>query len=77
MQSNEVRIKSILKHQLGVREEYVWPESSLNNDLGADSLDRIEIVMEIEEEFGVEISDETWDDVETVEDALDVIETQG
>ena len=59
----EERIRSIIVEQLGVRPEQVTPEASFVDDLGADSLDTVELVMAFEEEFGLEISDEDADEL--------------
>ncbi|MBU2504437.1 MAG: acyl carrier protein, partial [Candidatus Omnitrophica bacterium] len=56
--STEEKIKEIIAEQLGVKKEEIKPESSFIDDLGADSLDTVEVVMALEEEFGIEIPDE-------------------
>jgi len=56
--TNEVRVKEIIVEQLGVNEDQVTPEAKLLEDLGADSLDAVELVMAIEEEFGIEVPDD-------------------
>ena len=68
------KVKSIIVEQLGVKAEDVTPESSFINDLGADSLDTVELVMALEEEFGVEIPDEDAEKISTVGDAIKYIE---
>ena len=68
------RVKSIIAEQLGVKPEEVTPEASFVEDLGADSLDTVELVMALEEEFGIEISDEDAEKMTTVGDALKYIE---
>jgi acyl carrier protein len=71
--SNELRVKKIVAEQLGVNEAEVKNESSFVNDLGADSLDTVELVMALEEEFGVEIPDEAAEKITTVQEALDYV----
>jgi acyl carrier protein len=70
----EERVKSIIVEQLGVDAEEVKPEASFVEDLGADSLDTVELIMAFEEEFGVEISDEEAEKIKRVKDAIDYIE---
>ncbi len=67
------RVKKIIVDQLGVEEETVTPEASFVDDLGADSLDTVELVMALEEEFGVEIPDDAAEKILTVKDAIDFI----
>ena len=69
----EVKVKKIISEQLGVPEADVKPEASFVNDLGADSLDTVELVMALEEEFGVEIPDEDAEKIATVQNAIDYI----
>ena len=64
------KVKSIIVEQLGVDEEEVTPDASFVEDLGADSLDTVELVMALEEEFGLDIHDEDADKFKTVGDAL-------
>ncbi|MBA4382919.1 MAG: acyl carrier protein [Sideroxydans sp.] len=73
MSTNEQRVKKIVAEQLGVNESEVKNESSFVNDLGADSLDTVELVMALEEEFGVEIPDEEAEKITTVQLALDYV----
>ncbi|MFN8091328.1 MAG: acyl carrier protein [Vicinamibacteria bacterium] len=68
------RVKKIIVDQLGVEEETVTPEASFVDDLGADSLDTVELVMALEEEFGIEIPDEDAEKISKVKDAVDYIE---
>jgi acyl carrier protein len=67
------RVKKIVVEQLGVKEEEVSNESSFVEDLGADSLDTVELVMALEEEFGCEIPDEEAEKITTVQQAIDYI----
>jgi acyl carrier protein len=73
MASIEERVKQIVAEQLGVDEEQVTNEASFMEDLGADSLDTVELVMALEEEFDIEISDEDAEKIQTVQDAVDYI----
>ena len=68
--SLDERVKKIIAEQLAVSEEEVKPEASLVDDLGADSLDQVELVMALEEEFNIEISDEEAENIKTVQDTL-------
>ena len=68
------RLKKLVVEQLGVDEEEVKPEASFVDDLNADSLDLVELIMSLEEEFGMEISDEDAEKIQTVQDAVDHIE---
>ena len=68
------KVKSIIVEQLGAKAEEVTPTASFVNDLGADSLDTVELVMALEEEFGIEIPDEDAEKITTVEDAVKYIE---
>lgn len=72
--SNLDKIKEIIVEQLGVEADQVVAEASFVNDLGADSLDTVELIMAFEEEFGVEIPDEEAEKIKTVKDVLDYIE---
>ncbi len=73
MSSIEERVKKIVMEQLGVKEEEVVPEASFVDDLGADSLDTVELVMALEEEFETEIPDEEAEKITTVQLALDYV----
>lgn len=73
MSSIEERVKKIVCEQLGVKEEDVKSSSSFVNDLGADSLDTVELVMALEEEFETEIPDEDAEKLTTVQEAIDYI----
>jgi acyl carrier protein len=73
MENIEQRVKKIVAEQLGVNEADVKNESSFVNDLGADSLDTVELVMALEEEFETEIPDEEAEKIATVQQAVDFI----
>ena len=73
MATVDERVKKIIAEQLGVEEDEVTPEASFVEDLGADSLDTVELVMALEEEFGIEIPDEDAEKILTVGKALDYI----
>ncbi|MCM8819802.1 MAG: acyl carrier protein [Candidatus Omnitrophica bacterium] len=70
----EERVKEIIAEQLGFKKEEIKPESSFVDDLGADSLDTVEVVMALEEEFGIEIPDEDAEKITTVGEAIKYIE---
>jgi acyl carrier protein len=72
--SIEEKVKKIICEQLEVNEEDVVPEASFVDDLGADSLDQVELIMAMEEEFGVSISDEEAEKIVTVQDAIGYIQ---
>jgi acyl carrier protein len=67
------RVKEIVAEQLGVEEAQVTTEASFMDDLGADSLDTVELVMALEEEFDIEIPDEDAEKIQTVNDAIEYI----
>ena len=69
------RVKKVVVEQLSVEESLVTPEASFTADLGADSLDTVELVMAFEEEFGCEIPDEEAEKIQTVQDAVNYIES--
>lgn len=73
MSSIEDRVKKIVVEQLGVKEEEVNAEASFVDDLGADSLDTVELVMALEEEFECEIPDEEAEKITTVQQAVDYV----
>ncbi len=67
------KVKKIVADQLGVDEEKITPQSSFTDDLGADSLDLVELIMALEEEFGISISDEEAQKIRTIGEAVDYI----
>ncbi|PLX81897.1 MAG: acyl carrier protein [Desulfuromonas sp.] len=73
MASTAEKVKQIVAEQLGVDEEQVVDGASFMDDLGADSLDTVELVMALEEEFDIEISDEDAEKIQTVKNAIDYI----
>jgi acyl carrier protein len=73
MSSIEDRVKKIVAEQLGVKLEEIKNESSFVEDLGADSLDTVELVMALEEEFETEIPDEEAEKITTVQEAIDYV----
>ena len=68
------KIKEIISDQLDIEIDEITEDKSFKDDFGADSLDLVELIMAIEDEFGIEISDEDFDGVKTVGDALDFLE---
>ncbi len=75
MENIEQRVKKIVAEQLGVNESEIKIESSFVNDLGADSLDTVELVMALEEEFETEIPDEEAEKITTVQHAINYIQS--
>ena len=73
MNTIEDRVKKIIVEQLGVKEEEVKSEASFVDDLGADSLDTVELVMALEEEFDTDIPDEDAEKITTVQSAVDYV----
>ncbi|MBU3602687.1 acyl carrier protein [Polynucleobacter sp. AM-25C3] len=76
MDNIEQRVKKIVAEQLGVAEADIKNESSFVNDLGADSLDTVELVMALEDEFGIEIPDEEAEKITTVQLAIDFAQSK-
>jgi len=74
MATVEAKVKEIIASQLGVDQEEVVPEASFVEDLGADSLDLVELIMAMEEEFGIEVPDEEAEKIRTVQDAIDYVQ---
>ena len=74
--SIEDKVKSIIVEQLGVNEEQVVPEAKFIEDLGADSLDTVELVMAFEEEFSIEVPDEEAEKLQTVGDVVKYIDSR-
>ena len=74
MSETAERVKKIVVEHLGVEADKVTQDASFSDDLGADSLDIVELVMAFEEEFGVEIPDDAAEKITTVKDAIDYIE---
>lgn len=74
MSSIAEQVKEIIKEQLGVEEEEIKPEAKFVEDLGADSLDTVELVMAMEEKFGIEIPDSDAEKILTVQDAISYVE---
>lgn len=70
------RVKDVIIDKLGVEEEKVTLEASFVDDLGADSLDTVELIMQLEEEFGIEIPDEDAEKMTTVKAAVDYVDAQ-
>jgi len=71
------RLKKIVAEQLGVDESEVTPQASFVDDLNADSLDLVELIMSLEEEFGMEIPDEDAERIRTVQEAVDYVDEHG
>ncbi|MBQ8734606.1 MAG: acyl carrier protein [Bacteroidaceae bacterium] len=76
MSEIESRVKSIIVEKFGVSESEVTNEASFTNDLGADSLDPVELIMEIEDEFGISIPDDLAEKISTVGDAIKFVEEE-
>ncbi|HOH95806.1 MAG TPA: acyl carrier protein [Candidatus Enterocola sp.] len=71
------KVKAIIVEKLGVEESEVVPEASFTADLGADSLDTVEMIMEFEKEFGIQIPDDQAEKIATVQDVINYIEANG
>ncbi len=76
MSDVETKVKEIIMDKLGVSEEKITPEASFQNDLGTDSLSRVELMMALEEEFNIEIDDAEAEKIQTVKDAITFIENK-
>ena len=76
MSSTEEKVKKIVMDHLGIDESKVLPESKFIDDLGADSLDTVELVMAFEEQFGIEIPDDAAETILTVQNAIDFINSK-
>ena len=76
MSEIETQVKQIVVDHLGIDEAKVTPESKFIDDLGADSLDTVELVMAFEEKFGIEIPDDAAETIQTVKNAIDFIESK-
>ncbi|MBR5893584.1 MAG: acyl carrier protein [Bacteroidaceae bacterium] len=74
MSEIEARVKQIIVEKFAVMESQVTPEASFTNDLSADSLDRVELIMEIEDEFGISIPEDQAENIATVGDAIKFVE---
>ena len=70
------RVKKVIAEKLSVDEDRITPDSRFVDDLGADSLDMVELTMALEDEFGISISDETAQGIVTVQDAVEFIENE-
>ena len=75
--SIEERVKKVIEEQLSVNQDQITRDASFIDDLGADSLDTVELVMALEEEFGLEIPDEDAEKITKVGEAIDYIESHG
>ena len=73
----EERVIEIIMEQLDVTREECVPEASFIDDLGADSLDLVELIMEMEENFGIQISDEELENIRTIQDVIDYLKSKG
>ena len=76
MSEVESQVKQIVVDHLGIEEAKVTPESKFIDDLGADSLDTVELVMAFEEKFGIEIPDDAAETIQTVQNAIDYIQSK-
>ena len=76
MSEIETQVKQIVVDHLGIDQEKVTPESKFIDDLGADSLDTVELVMAFEEKFGIEIPDDAAETIQTVQNAIDYIQSK-
>ena len=76
MAEPEARLRKIIAEQLGVSEEEVLPEASFIDDLNADSLEMVDLIISIEEEFNIQVSDEDAEKIKTVQDAIEFLHEQ-
>lgn len=76
MSDREAKIKQIIAEKLGVSEDKITPQSSFIDDLGADSLDQVELIMAFEDEFDVEIPDEDAEKMKSVKDAVEYLDSK-
>ncbi len=76
MSEREGKIKQIIAEKLGVSEEKITPQASFIDDLGADSLDQVELIMAFEDEFDIEIPDEDAEKMKSVKDAIDYLDSK-
>ena len=76
MSEIEAQVKQIVVDHLGIDQDKVTPESKFIDDLGADSLDTVELVMAFEEKFGIEIPDDAAETIQTVQNAIDYIQNK-
>jgi acyl carrier protein len=76
MKALETRVNEIVAEQLGAEKDALVPEANLLDDLGADSLDVVELVMALEEEYGIEVTDEDAENIRTVQDIVTYIEAR-
>tara|TARA_X000000368_G_C22418955_1_gene445197 strand:+ start:173 stop:406 length:234 start_codon:yes stop_codon:yes gene_type:complete len=76
MSEVESQVKQIVVDHLGIEDSKVTPESKFIDDLGADSLDTVELVMAFEEKFGIEIPDDAAETIQTVQNAIDYIQSK-
>lgn len=73
----ESRVRSIISKKMGIREEEILPESKFSTDLGMDSLDGVELLMTTEVEFNISIPDEEWEELASVQQVVDYLESKG
>ncbi|MBD3391759.1 MAG: acyl carrier protein [Chitinivibrionales bacterium] len=76
MSDREAKVKQIIAEKLGVGEDKIAPQSSFVDDLGADSLDQVELIMAFEDEFDIEIPDEDAEKMKSVKDALEYLDSK-
>ena len=76
MSERETKVKQIIAEKLGVGEDKVTQQASFVDDLGADSLDQVELIMALEDEFGIEIPDEDAEKLKTVQDAINYLNSK-